>query len=341
MINSRINVSIFGIGNFGYAVLNHLAEKKQTGLKLTAYDIDKKVVERLTSQRSHPYLHLKNKIDPHVKIVDSVEQLVKNCDILILAVSSNVTREVIESIKPHLDSPIIIVNTAKALDYKTGKRLSQIINTGMSDIKYEYALLAGGTIAEDLFRGEPLGVDIASNDSSILPGLVSLFESANLKAYPTTDLVGTEYAAAFKNVVSIIAGLTKGLGFSYGSETHIISITAQQIADACVKKLGAKQETFFVGRQVWGNDLWMSCTGNTRNREFGINVGKLMSVEKAVENMSASNKTVEGINTLKTLNRIEGIKDIPIISLLYSLIIDRSEDVQTFKSHLLGVMDKT
>ena len=335
------NVSIFGIGNFGYAILNHLSQKNQSDIKITAYDIDQNIINSLSKDRKHPYLHTKTKIDSRINIATNVEDLIKNCDILILAVSSNVTREVIESIKPHLASPIIIVNTAKALDYKTGSRLSQIINSEMSGMKYEYALLAGGTIAEDLFHGEPLGVDIASDNESILPELIALFESPNLKTYPTSDLVGTEYAAAFKNVISIIAGLTKGLGFSYGSETHIISLTAQQIADACVKKLGAKQETFFVGRQVWGNDLWMSCTGNTRNREFGIKVGQLMSVEKAVENMSASNKTVEGINTLKTLNRIEGIKDIPIISLLYSLVIDQSEDVQTFKSHLLGVVNKT
>lgn len=334
------NVSIFGVGNFGYAILNHLSHKNLTSLNIKAYDIDNNVINSLSTSRYHPYLHTESKISPNVLVVDNVEDLTKDCNVLILAVSSNVTREVIESLKPYLTKPIIIVNTAKALDYITGKRLSEIVAESLKGFDYKYALLAGGTIAKDLFHNEPLGVDIASYDTSILPGLTALFGSPNLKVYPTDDLTGTEYAAAFKNVISIIAGLTKGLGFSYGSETHIISITAQQIADVCVEKLGAKPETFYVGRQVWGNDLWMSCTGNTRNREFGVLVGKLMSVEKAIESMAKSNSTVEGINTLKTLNNIAGIKDIPIISLLYSLLIDKSEDIHVFKSHLLGAVNK-
>jgi len=117
----------------------------------------------------------------------------------------------------------IIVNTAKAFDLRSGKRLSEIIGEELRNINFDYAFLAGGTITKDLFVHEPLGSNVACKNNKILNDLKIIFESDNLFIYTSTDLAGTEYAAAFKNVISILAGITNGLGFSYGSETHIIS----------------------------------------------------------------------------------------------------------------------
>jgi len=48
--------------------------------------------------------------------------------------------------------------------------------------------------------------------------------------------------------------------------------------------------------QCWGNDLWMSCTGNTRNREFGVLIGKGLSAEGALKGMKEQNKTFPSSN---------------------------------------------
>src|SRR5690606_30568015 len=144
-----------------------------------------------------------------------------------------------------------------------------------------YAMLAGGTIATDLFHQEPLGADIACENEGALAKLAKVFESRNLFVYPTTDLTGVEYASAFKNVISVMAGITSGMGFSYGAETHIISRCAYEVERVVTGELGGSEETFRMNSQCWGNDLWMSCTGNTRNREFGILLGRGFSIDEA------------------------------------------------------------
>ena len=72
------------------------------------------------------------------------------------------------------------------------------------------------------------------------------------------------------------------MGFSYGSETHIITVVAEEIENIIIDHLGGNKETFKMKSQAWSNDLWMSCTGPTRNREFGLLLGKSASVKKSI-----------------------------------------------------------
>lgn len=303
-----LKISIHGIGNFGFALLKHLSRKNETAktFDLYAYDINKKLVNHLRETRKHLFLHKNIKIDKKVHFVDKKKELIENVDILILAVPSQNIEEVLMNSKAFIKKKLIILNTAKALHAKTGERFSNIIFNCLKDIGYPFsiAMMAGGTIASDLFKHEPLGVDIASEDKEALKLLKDIFTTDNLNVYTTTDIKGVEYASAFKNVIAILSGMIEGLGYSYGSQTHMISRVAGEVKKLAVAILGAKKSTFSIESQCWGNDMWMSCTGNTRNREFGILLGKGYSTKKAIEKMRIQNKTVEGLNTVKVIKKL-------------------------------------
>ncbi|CAN5699609.1 NAD(P)H-dependent glycerol-3-phosphate dehydrogenase [soil metagenome] len=329
------NIAIYGVGAFGYAILKHLDNKQDGSYTITGYDHVSEVTDTLKQHRHHPFFHTDTMISSLPTFVDTPEELLSTANIIIVAVSSDATREIAKNIKTYAKQPVIILNIAKALDKDTGKRLSQIMAEELTDFTYRYALLAGGTIADDLFRHEPLGVDIASEDQKAADFLKDLFTSSNLSVYTTTDLIGVEYASALKNVISILAGIVKGLGFSYGSETHIISTTAQQIADVCVSQLGARADTFTMGRQSWGNDMWMSCTGETRNRQLGILLGEGVSAGEALSAMHKGRKLVEGVNTLQIIDQLPGLKDIPIVKLLHDVLVEKTKTVDDIHDHLL------
>lgn len=329
------NLSIYGIGNFGYALLKHLDNKQSDSLSLRAYDRKPDLIRELAKNRRHLYLHKSVNVSKNVDFVESPSALLDNCDILVLAVTSDSIREVIDDIKPYIKKELVIINTAKALDNTTAQRASEIVSERLRDKQYSYGLLAGGTVAKDLFSSEPLGADLACSDELALAKVFNIFSSNNLSIYPTTDLLGVEYASAFKNIISILAGITNGLGFSYGSETHIISRTAQLVANVCVTEFGAKPETFSIGSQSWGNDLWMSCTGDTRNREFGVLLGKGLTAKTALQQMASQNKSVEGVNTLQVLDKISPLLEVKAINLLYNLVVTNSVSIADFRQYLL------
>jgi len=321
-------VSVYGLGNFGYAILKHLDNKDEKSFTLHGYDRNLQLMNSLKKNRKHRFLHRSVKVSKMIRFESNVKNLVSDCDVLILAVNSEATREVIRKIKPHINQELTIVNTAKALDYQTGKPISKIVKHELKGIKYNYAVLAGGTISNELFEHEPLGADIACENKKLLPALVDLFQGSSLAVYPTTDLIGVEYASALKNLISILAGIVKGLNFSYGSETHIISRMAYEIEKVVTTQLGGKKKTFSMQSQCWGNDLWMSSTGPTRNREFGILLGKGMSIETSLEIMKKKRKTIEGYNTLKALAKINLLKKYPLMNFLYEYIICKSTGIE-------------
>jgi len=326
-----LKVSVYGVGNFGFALLKHLSKKIdiEKNFVLYAHDRNKKLIDHLRRKRKHTIHHRNIKISNDVIFTNNIQEFMDNADVLILAVTSNAIREVITNLKSYINKELIILNTAKAIDATTGERFSVIISKYLKDINYPFsvAMLAGGTIAKDLFCHEPLGVDIASENKKALSILKNIFVADNLNIYTTTDIIGVEYAAAFKNVVSIFAGIIKGLDFSYGSETHMISRAANEVKKLVTTRLGGKSKTFSIGSQCWGNDMWMSCTGNTRNREFGILLGKGYKTKDALEEMNRKNKTVEGINTVMVIKKIikNDERNFPILYNIYKIVFENKD----------------
>lgn len=314
-----MKIAVYGLGNFGYAITKHLADHAPKEYEIFAFDRNEKVVKSFTENGRHPFLHKEHSLNGRTRVVTSSSQLVEDAEILVLAVPSYAIAEVLKNVKNGLRDNVILVNTAKALDNTTGKPLSKTVEGVMKGKKYRYAMMAGGTIASDLFEKQPLGIDIASKDGEVRKQLSEIFTSDNLAVYTLDDVIGVELAGAFKNVAAILAGIMFGRGFSYGSETHIISLAAYELENLAVE-MGAKRSTFLVNRQCWGNDLLMSCTGKTRNREFGILLGKGVSATEALKIMEIANKTVEGVNTVKMMGKILKDGEYPVLHCLYDII---------------------
>ncbi|MDD3566099.1 MAG: 2-dehydropantoate 2-reductase N-terminal domain-containing protein, partial [Methanothrix sp.] len=309
-------------------IARHLGEKyieKSSGVSIIAYDRNMELIEHLQKYGTHLY-HFSDKILPeNISFTANEMHAVKNSDIVVMSVSSQSVREILRNIKPHLKNNVILLNTAKALELGTAKTFSEVMNDELynTPIKYELAKLSGGTFAEDLLNGAPIGADIACVDSNVLIHLLNVFSGHNLRLYGNTDLIGVEYAGAFKNIIAILAGTISGLGLPYGSETYMISRAARDAKEIAIS-LGAKKHTFSMESQCWGNDLWMSCTGESRNRDFGILIGKGLPPKSALKKMEAEHKLVEGyytIGAIPTLSKISCV-NAPIFNEIYKIIYE-------------------
>ncbi len=306
-------VSVIGLGNFGSALLNHLDRKNNGAYSLHGYSRNKEMIQKLKKERSR-----------RVTFGSDLELAVSDADYLVFAVTSSAVPEVIQHMKNYLQEGTTIVNTAKALDYTTGKPLSVIAARLLKGIHYNYAVLVGATIAQDLLKGIPLGINVASKNPSILIELTSLFQSKNLTVLPTQDLIGAEYASAFKNVIAIFSGMMHGIGYALESEIFAMTQAAAEVENLVIYELGGKRETFILSTPCWGNDLWMSCTSNTRNRELGILLGQGLSVKNALIHMKAHNKTVEGVYTIQVLNKITDLRKYPYLQFVYDFFSEHA-----------------
>lgn len=298
-------VFVYGLGAFGYAILKHLDRHKRSSYVIAGFDRDVKVMDSLRSKQRHIRHQLDQTISKDILLPKTPADLFGQVDVLILAVTANAIPEIVKNLSKikRTRKKLIVINAAKALDAKTGKRLELIIKNNLKHV-HSYVYFAGGTIATDLYNSHPLGATLASYNKQALNMAEDLLASPNLRLYKTADVSGAEYCGAFKNIISIFAGIVSGLGWPYGSETFFISRFSREIERFVVKELKGQLNTFSMDSQCWGNDLWMSCTGKTRNREFGFLIGQGMTVNQAKEDMIKRNKTVEGLTTISILKKL-------------------------------------
>jgi len=324
---NKLKIAIIGTGMFGFSLAYHLGKKHLVDNEVTiiAHDSNFELIEYLQKYRMHLYHFGNKKIFPNISFTKDREILIKDADIVILAVISQAIRNILREIKSYLKDGVIILNTAKAIEIETAKTFYEVVNEEMKSIHISYTIakLSGGTFADDLVNEAPLGADIACENPFVLKKLQGIFHDRTLRIYGNSDLIGVEYAGAFKNIIAIFAGIINGLSFPYGSETHMISRAAKEAKEIAIA-LGSKPLTFSMESQCWGNDLWMSCTGKSRNREFGRLIGSGLSPEEALEKMKTAHKLVEGYYAVGAIPKLcrNASVDTPILNEIYRIIYE-------------------
>jgi len=327
-----MKITIYGSGTFGYVLARHFGNKfKDSKHKISLYDLNEELIETIRKTRAHP-IHFPNiKLPANVIVTPDRKESVKNSELIVLVVSAQSVRNAIRDIRPNITNDLVILNAAKGLELNTNLRLSQVIEQGLENINYDYkvAVFSGGTIAGEMIEDAALGAEIGCVDSSTAQYLQELMSNRFLRIYANTDIIGVEYAGALKNVIAIGAGISDGLKNPYGSKTLLISRASAEAKRLAVR-LGAKPHTFSAESQAWCNDLWMSCTGNTRNRYFGELIGSGHSVEQSLEILRKEHKIAEGYPTAKVVYNLAIIHniEIPVMGKIYEVLYENKNPRQ-------------
>lgn len=316
-------VAVLGLGNFGYALLAHLDSQKN--LEVWGYDKDQSDIDFFRENR-HPQDHLTEVlVSPRVKFTADLAELLADCDILVMAVASVALPEVADLVLPYLDHSMMVVSVIKGFSAE-GLASTEVMAQHWQNakVKPEIAGLAGGTVAKELALGqEILGMTLATVNPATARQIQEIFQSPHLRIELTSDVIGLEYASALKNIISILVGILDGLGYSFGSQTHLISQISTE-CQALALEHGAQKETFSLACECWGNDMIMSALGETRNRKFGRVIGKGISYQQALVNFYERRETVEGTKTVVALPALtKNLNQYPLLNFIYELAQDK------------------
>jgi len=324
-----MKITIYGSGTFGFVLARHFGNKfLNKEHEVWFYGRNEKLIKVIQKRRVHP-LHFPNtNLPQNVVITFDRPKAVEDTNLIVLAVSAQSVRYAIQDIRKYITNDLIFLNAAKGLELGTNLRLSQVIEQELKNIDYNYkiAVFSGGTIASEMIEDAALGAEIACTDRATARYLQELMSNRFLRIYANTDIIGVEYAGSIKNVISTGAGISQGLKNPYGSETLLISRASAEAKRLAVK-LGAKPYTFSAESQAWCNDLWMSCTGNTRNRYFGELIGSGYSVKQALEILRKEHKIAEGYPTAKVVYHLakEHNIEIPVMEKIYEILYQDKE----------------
>lgn len=237
---------------------------------------------------------------------------------VLVAVSSDAFRQVLQLIGPQLRAGARVAWATKGFEHESGKLPHQVAREVLGD-SIPIAVLSGPTFAREVGIGLPTSIAVASPDAAFALDLATSISAQNFRAYTQPDIAGVEVGGAVKNVIAIATGISDGLG--YGANTRVALITrglAEMVRLG--EALGADRDTF-MGLAGLG-DLVLTCTDNqSRNRRFGLALAQGRPVREAVAEIG---QVVEGVHAAKAVFRVAkrlGV-EMPICEHVYRVVAE-------------------
>jgi glycerol-3-phosphate dehydrogenase (NAD(P)+) len=291
--NESAGFAVLGAGAWGTAVALVLAGDTRHRVSLWSARPENAV--ELHERRENVRLLPGVPIPPGVLLTSDIASAVEGADLLIAAVPTVHLRTVFGRIAGFIPAHLPVLSLAKGLENTTFLRPTEILGEVLG--QRPLAVLSGPSHAEEVSRGMPTSVVVASEDLDLARWVQQHLSSPRFRVYTNLDVVGVELAGALKNVIGIAAGICEGLGFGDNAKSALITRGLTEIARFGVA-LGAEAQTF------WGlagmGDLITTCMSrHGRNRHVGE---RLAHGEKLPQILATMTMVAEGIYTTRSVH---------------------------------------
>ena len=317
--------AVLGSGSWGTALANLLAINNN---QVVIWGRDKELVNQINTLHTNTKYLGDAKLSPNLKASDSLQEAIADTDVILSVVPSKATEETIKKVAEVLgDKKIIIGHATKGLQPITNLRISEIIEKNLPE-KNRSALffVAGPSHAESVVKGELTAISIAGNNQTVNTNIQNDLSNNRMRVYANSDLIGSEYASAFKNVIAIAGGALNSAKLD--SDNTMAALLTRSLGE--MKKLavslGGKSDT--LDGLVGLGDLIVTATSvNSRNYRAGQMLGLGKKIDQIEQDMGM---VIEGFNSsLITHNIIEEKKlDLPIFESVYQLVYNNGELVE-------------
>ncbi len=211
-----------------------------------------------------------------------------------------------------------LVWLCKGFEGGTGLLPHQIVQEVLGD-NIPGGALSGPSFAQEVARGLPCALTIASHDAALRAKVVSALHGGTIRVYASDDLVGVEVGGAVKNVLAIATGVADGLGLGLNARAALITRGLAEITRLGTA-LGGQTETF-MGLTGMG-DLILTCTGDlSRNRRVGLGLAQGKALATIVAELGHVAEGVPCAKAVRELARRMGV-DMPITNAVAGVLFD-------------------
>jgi len=208
-----MNITVIGAGAWGTA----LAISLSSNHRVTLWARDAAQVEAMRAARCNQrYL-------PDIPLPDalnlSADIAVALCDseLVIIAVPTAALRATLQQLASReADARNVkfpgVVWVCKGFEAETSLLPHQVAEQELPQ-GVSYGVLSGPSFAQEVARGLPTALTLASSDEGFAQRMVQAMHHTRLRVYASTDVVGVEVGGAVKNVMAIAAGVCDGMGW--------------------------------------------------------------------------------------------------------------------------------
>jgi len=309
-------IAVIGAGAWGTSLAIVLGRKGTHRVRLWAHEAE--VVESISRRRVNEKFLAGHLIPEAVVVSSDLERVVQGVEILVSVMPSQHCRALFERMRPLLPPEILVISATKGLEEGSLLRMSEVIRLVLKRESAAIGALSGPSFAQEVARGDPTAITIASQDADLLRTVQQEFGDPRFRVYTNSDVVGVELGGALKNIIAIAAGICDGLGLGHNSVAALITRGLAEMTRLVVA-CGGRADTM-AGLAGLG-DLVLTCTGGlSRNRSVGAELGRGKKLPDIISNMHGM--VAEGVFTTTAavgLAHARGV-EMPITQQMYAIL---------------------
>lgn len=308
------SITIIGSGSYGTALAITLS---RNGHRVFLWGHNLQHQEKLKIDRCN-HIFLPGITFPKtLQIKKDLKSAIHASNNLLIVIPSKNFAKLLYTIKPFLKKESRIAWATKGLEKNTGRFLKEVAIEILGK-NIPLAIISGPSFAKELAVGLPTAIILSATEKNFAKDLKKLFHyDKNVKIYKNSDFIGVQLGGVVKNIIAIGAGISDGIGFGANARTALITRGLNEMTRLGIT-LGAKAKTF-IGMAGLG-DLMLSCTDNqSRNRRFGILLGKGVHIKKAQKIIG---QIVEGFYNTKEVKILANKNNVimPITEQIYQVL---------------------
>lgn len=313
-----LNVGVIGAGALGTAISQQISENISELILLLR---NKGLCDDINNLGYNTQYYPNSKLNDNIKATIDINDL-SDCDIIFLAIPSSAFRKTLEDLKPIVKKDVIIVTTAKGIEYPSLKTMGKIIEEYFDD---NYVALSGPNFASEIMLNLPTVTNIASKSYENSLKVKKVLTTKQFKVKIIDDICGIELCGILKNINAIANGICEGMNVNENARFGILTRGFKDTI-MIIEAMGGKSET--VHEYCGFGDLILTSTSHeSRNHTLGILYGQRLIIDE-----NASGIVFEGKNSIKAIKEICSNNNISsgTVNFVYDVIIKKITPTKAF-----------
>jgi glycerol-3-phosphate dehydrogenase (NAD(P)+) len=312
-----MKIGVIGAGSWGTTLAELLAKR---GQEVVLWAHEAKSVEEMKRTRINSLYLPGVVLAEGLEFTGSLQEAVSGKELILSVTPSQLTREVLQKALPFIDKNAIIVSASKGIELDSLLTMSQVCAQILPAAIFDnYCVLSGPSFAREVAQEMPTAIVAAAARPEISVRVQEAFSTNYFRVYTKSDVIGVELGGSIKNVISIAAGISDGLGLGHNTRAALITRGLAEMARLGAA-LGARASTF-AGLAGMG-DLVLTCTGDlSRNRTVGMKLGEGMRLNGILAEMHMVAEGVKTTQSAYSLARRLNV-DMPITEKVYQILYE-------------------
>lgn len=312
-------ITVVGGGSWATALIKVLTEKD---VRIHWWLRSKERIDYIKAYGHNPdYL---SDVSINLKKVKLFSQLAKSTDdvsYILLAIPAAFLEETLKPLSSEHFRGKTVISAIKGMIPYEQVTVSEYIERNFGVPESDICVIAGPSHAEEVAMEKQTYLTVACKDGHQGYSVANILANRYLKTSVINDVLGAEYFAVMKNIVSLASGIAHGLNYGDNFQAVLVACAVQEIRNFLVRAVPGSRDLF--ASAYLGDLLVTAYSQFSRNRIFGNMIGRGYTVKAARIEMNMVAEGYYAVKNIHELNR-KFLVDMPVTEAVYRILYEKA-----------------